>query len=778
MLLAAAVVAGGADKMTTDHRDEPGADGRMHAPKTAGTAPNIEDTIERTRTADTGLLHEGLEWGYCGPRPAGLGPVVVPQPTAEDRLLLSADNFDYDRVLDLLWLSGDVRGAQGNRSVRADKGIYDRNTSDLVAEGNIFLTDHGTRLIADEAQLNLASSRGNLTAVHYRLMGKTNARGSGERAKLVHSTLSRYRNLAYFTCRPGQEAWSLEAAELELDQAKGWGVARNAKLRVRGLPILYTPYLSFPIDNRRKSGILAPTVGNSDNKGIDVTIPYYWNIAPNLDATISVRHMGKRGPMLGTEFRYLSPYQKVKFSGEFLPGDKQFDSKDKRWALRIEQSWAFNRRWSAALDYNSVSDDQYLEDFGNRLEQTSTRTVERRGDLNYFGDNWHLLARLQEFQTLDATLAPESQPYARLPQLIFTKNPNSRVGPGIELGISGEYNYFHHDTRVYGHRVSLRPFTRWPLRKSYGHLIPQMNLYLAEYDLQNQQADKNAHPSYAIPSFNLDAELVFERTAKWFGQESLQTVEPRIFYLYTPFVDQEDTSVFDSANVGFSYHSLFRSNRYPGQDRIGDANQLTLGLTSRTLTRDSGQESLRASIGQILYFRNRDVQISGSPEEESSSPIAGLLSVRLPGNWTGQASLEYDPNQESHQMRKRTFELHYRTPDNRLFNLAYRFDFGAGAGTGYEDTDLSFSLPVTRQFQLAGRWHYSLLNNQTVEALAGIEYGQCCWRVRLVGRHLKNGLDSDGTNSIMLQVELAGLGSIGQQVDKFLERAVYGYSMH
>jgi len=742
-------------------------------PPEAVAAASIQATVA------TGLLHEGLDWDYCGLRPVRLGPAVrSPPPTMEDPLSLSADTSDYDKERDLLWLRGDVRGSQGSRFVAADEVVYDHNTSDLKAKGNIFLTDPGVRLIADEVRMNLESDQGSFSDVYYRLMGKINARGNADQAELVTPTLSRYRNIVYSACRPGQRAWSLDAAELELDQAKGQGVARHAKLRVRGVPVFYSPYLSFPIDSRRRSGFLVPSFGTSDRNGIDVTVPYYWHIAPHMDTTFSVRHMTKRGPMLETEFRYLSPRQRVRFSGEVLPQDSQRDSQDARWALRLEQGGAFGRRWATALDYRAVSDDHYFEDFGAQLEQTSTRYLERRGDLYYSGDSWYLLTRLQEFQTLDATLGPASQPYARLPQMVFGTSPRNRVGSGIELGVSGEYDYFHHDTIMHGHRAALQPFARWPLRRRYGHLIPQLNLHLAGYDLQNQQPDEETRPSYAIPSFNLDAELVFERTVKWFGQESLQTLEPRAFYLHTPLTEQAEIPVFDTVEQSFSYDSLFRPNRFVGWDRVGDANQVTLGLTSRTIARDSGQELLRASIGQILYARDRDIQLSGPPEEEGSSPIGGLLSARFLRNLTGRASFEYDPNQETDQLRKQTLELHYRTPDNRLLNLAYRFARDTGEEKLYENTDLSFSLPVERRFQLVGRWHYSLLDSQTVEAFAGLEYGQCCWRVRLLGHHLKNEPDSAGTNGIMLQVELAGLGSIGQRVDKFFQRSIYGYSIH
>jgi LPS-assembly protein len=543
---------------------------------------------------------------------------------------------------------------------------------------------------------------------------------------------------------------------------------------VRGVPVLYTPYLSFPIDDRRKSGILVPTIGTSEDNGFDVTVPYYWNIAPNIDATFFPRYMSDRGGMLGTELRYLTPRQRAELYAEIIPEDSKFEGRSPRWGFRVDHRARYSSRWSSTVDYNAVSDDEYLEDFGNNLDLTSTRNIQRLGDLIYQGDGWSLLTRLQDFQTVDASVLPRNRPYGRLPQVRLNTSQYD-LDFGIQLGAGVEYNYFQHNNKVHGHRAAAQPYARWPMRKSYGHLTPQVNLYLASYALNQQDVEKSDSPAFAIPSLNIDGELVFERTVQWFDQESLQTLEPRIYYLYTPLKDQDDIPVFDTAELSFSYYSMFRPNRFSGSDRIGDANQLTLGLTSRTLSMETGYELLRASVGQILYFKDREVQISGLPEEENTSAISGLLSARLLQDLTGRASFEWDPNQDTDRSRKRALELHYETDDNRVLNLVYRFDIGTSEATRYEDTDVSFRLPVTSQVQVVGRWYYSLLYSETVEAFAGIEYGQCCWRMRLLGRHLKNKSESAGSNTVMVQVELAGLGSIGNQVDKFLERGIYGY---
>jgi len=734
-----------------------------------------EPSKQTRRTTNTDRLYKGLDWKFCGPRPGKFGPAKLPsEPSAQDQLYLSADTFDYDQEMSLFWLKGDVELAQGSRQIAGDEIVYDRSTADLAAKGDVYLANPGVRLVAEKGQMNLKSDKGNLSDVHYRLWGKINARGEAARAELVDPTLTRYQDIVYTTCRPGQDAWALAASELELDQAAGWGTARDAKLRIRGVPVLYTPYISFPIDDRRKSGFLVPSVGSSNTNGIDVTVPYYWNIAPNMDATIAPRLMSKRGLMLGSEFRYLSAQQGARIYGEVIPQDREMNN-DTRWALHVQEAGRFAQRWRTDLRFNAVSDDQYLEDFGNQITETSKRNLVRRGDLTYRGDGWSLRTRLQDFQTVDTTIPPASRPYGQLPELALTTTPYV-LDSGLQLGVGAEYDYFTHDTKVYGQRVATQPYVSWPLRRSWGHLIPRLNLYLAGYDLRNQEPGKATHPSYAIPSFNLDSRLIFERGITWLNKEALQTLEPRVFYLYTPYKDQSDQPDFDSSELSLSYYSLFQPNRFTGWDRIGDANQVTLGLTSRTLSRDSGQELLRASIAQTLYFRDRDVQIAGPPQDAPSSPISGILGARFLQSWMGFASFEYDPNEATDPALKRSLEVHYQAPDDdRLLNLAYRFDLGTSEANRYENTDLSFRLPVSDRLKIVGYWNYSLLWSQTVEALAGIEYGRCCWRLRLVGQHLQSGQDSAGSTSVMVQVELAGLGAIGQRIDELLEHNIYGY---
>ena len=566
----------------------------------------------------------------------------------------------------------------------------------------------------------------------------------------------------------------IRANKLDIDNTTGRGVARDATLRVGDVPVLYTPYLNFPIDNRRQSGFLIPTVGLSDITGFDLSVPYYFNIAPNLDATLTPRIMGQRGLMLGGQTRFLTERQRGTLQGEIIPNDAKAEDDPTRWSVHAEQKGQFAPRWSTAININAVSDDQFLGDFGNSLEATSVRNLERRGDLVYSGNGWSMLSRVQQFQTVDATIKPSDRPYARLPQFLLNVTP-WRSDSGLEAGADGEYDWFDHSAKVDGQRLALAPWVSWPLRRPYGHLIPRAKLRTAGYALQDQAAGAPNDPSYLIPTASLDGKLIFERPISWFGRPSLQTLEPRLYYLYTPYQDQANIPTFDTTQLDFSFASLFRDNRFSGRDRIGDANQLTLGLTSRTLNEGDGRELLSASIGQILYFADRQVQIAGSAQDSQTSAVAGELAARFLAHWSGRASFQYDPQVDTNPWERRVVQLRYQTPDARLLNLAYRYNLGTSVDDRYEDTDLTFRLPLGRRVEVVGRWLYSLLYEETMDAFAGIEFGQCCWRVRLLARNYKNSPDSSGITSVMLQVELAGLGAFGQSIDKFLESGIYGY---
>ena len=748
-----------------------GAAGPPAAPgqrKVPAAEYSVEDTPDRR-------IDRNLAWDYCGPRPARLGPLPARSKSAEDEpVYVDADSVEYDRNEDMVRLRGGIILDRGDQHIEAEELTYNRETGDLVMVGRSYMGQSGLRLTGDDGRYNLETDRGAVHNANYRFTGASNLRGSAQDVEIVSSSLTRYQDIIYSTCRPGNDDWTLKASKLELDQDTGVGKARHARIRLRGIPVLYTPYISFPIDDRRKSGLLMPSIASSDENGFEVTTPYYWNISPAMDATFFPRVMSERGAMLGAEFRYLNKWQQGEIYGEILPNDRKSELETTRWALRWADNGNIAPSWSHDILINSVSDDQYLEDFGNSLESSSLRNLEQRGALSYGGKGWSLSTKVQAFQTIDATLPATLRPYGRVPQVQFRLN-RQRTKVGLEYDFVGEYDYFDHNHKVHGNRLAVVPELSWPLRRSYGHLIPSARLHASAYGLKGAAEDEPDNPSHLIPSLDLDGRLIFDRRLDWFGTQSTQTLEPRLYYLYTPYHDQMDTPVFDSSELSFDFNSLFRSNRFTGYDRIGDANQVTLGLTSRTIDNDTGRELLRASIGQIYYFEDRQVQIRGPAEDTTESSVAGELSLRLFEDLSGSASFQWNPYADEDQWEKRAVRLHYETPDERVLNLSYNFDLGASEALRYEDADLSFSLPVGRNTEIVGRWLYSMLHEETMDAFAGIEFGRCCWAVRLLGRHFKNKPDSNGNTTVMLQLELAGLGSFGHQVDKFLERGIYGY---
>ncbi len=724
-------------------------------------------------------VHRDLPWDYCGRRPAALGPAALaPAPGEQEPVHIDADAAEYDQGAALARLRGEVQIRRAGQTIEATEATYNQATGEATTTGLTFLENPGLRVTGSGAEFRLGTDQGSIWDAQYRLIGPSNARGTAAEVQILSRDLARFDQITYTTCPPASNAWAMTATKLDIDRSTGWGTARHATLRVLDVPVLYSPYVTFPIDDRRKTGLLIPTVGVSDSTGFDLTLPYYFNIAPNFDATLSPRIMSERGLMLGGEARFLTPAQRGLVEGQILPNDRGADGNPTRWAFHADQLGQFGPRWTTGVNFNAVSDDQYLVDFGTHLGATSVRNLEQRGDLTYVGRGWSLLSRVQQFQTVDQTLPASGQPYRRLPQLLLNATP-WRGDAGIEAGADAEYDYFDHDAKVYGQRLAMAPWVSWPLRRPYGHLIPRAKLRAAHYALIGQTPGEPSGPAYAIPTGSLDGKLIFERPVNWLGRPSLQTLEPRAFYLYTPYQDQDAAPTFDSTELDFSFASLFRDNRFTGRDRIGDANQLTLGLSSRTLDEGSGRELLSLSVGQALYFADRQVQIASPTQDSRTSSVAGELAARIAADWSGRASFQYNPNADIDPWEQRVLQLRYQSADARLLNLAYRYNLGTSTLDRYEDTDLTFRLPLGRRVELVGRWLYSLLYEETLDAFAGIEFGQCCWRVRLLARNYKHTAANAGTDTsttaVMLQVELAGLGKFGQSIDKFLERGIYGY---
>jgi LPS-assembly protein len=718
-------------------------------------------------------MDQGLDWDACQ-QPFRESDLTRPTPPQQNQQLqLAADSVEFDQGAGTSLLAGSVQLWRLEGYAEADRIAFDHQRQVAELFGNLFVQQAGLRATATQGYLELDENSGWLSDTEFRLT-QGSARGSAGLITLSGNDKSHYAEAVYTTCPPDREDWRLVASELEIDMAEGWGSARHARLQLAGLPVLYIPYFTFPVDDRRKTGLLIPSIGSSNRLGSELTLPYYFNLAPNYDATLTPRLMSKRGIMLGAELRYLGERQRAEISGELLPSDKQIspDHDQRRSALRFFHSSRPFAGLTTRIETDAVSDEDYLEDFGTGLAITSTRHLERVGEVRYNLGNWSLLGRVQNFQTVDDSLSVSQYPYRRLPQLL--SRYRGLIQPlGLKIGFSGEYTHFKHDSLSNGERLTLRPSLSLPLRRSWGHLIPKLSLNYATYKLDEDDNPANETPDYFVPAYSLAGGLVFERETHWFGTPALQTLEPRVLALYAPFDDQSEIPDFDSADLNLSFTNLFKENRFSGKDRFGDAKQIAFGLTSRWFQSGNGMERLRASIGQIYYGQDREVQLTGSTEDDPSSAIVAELSSRLGNHWRTTLTLRHNPHLDDEQIDKGRFTLRYNVPGQEQFNIDYNFKRDS-----IEDLDFSFYWPFGHKFSLFGKWKHSYLYERNMNRILGLEYGaRCCWKLRtLIQRYVANeDKDEEEETRFMLQLELRGLGALGHTVDRTMQETIYGF---
>jgi LPS-assembly protein len=718
-------------------------------------------------------IDAGIDWNQC--RVDASSPsdaVALPDSASDAPIEVTADTAILQDEPRQAEFSGAVELVQDTVRLETAHLLLNRTTGEAQIDGGFVLTQPTLRVAGERGSYQLASGEVRVEDASYRLPAMR-ARGDAETAAFLGNDISQLSNISYTTCAPGDDTWLLTAETLELDHAEGFGTARHASLRFQGVPVLYAPYFTFPIDDRRRSGVLVPTVGWGGNNGIDIAVPYYFNLAENYDLTLTPRLMSERGLLLGGEFRYLTENSNGTIEADLLPDDRKSDEYDMRGAFRVRSTTRFSARSWGTINAGYVSDSDYVSDLGGSLAATSATHVPRLGQLNYAGDTWDLVGSVEYFQTIDDTIAPEDRPYSQLPRVRFDlEQPDTKLG--VVYHLDAEYSNFHRKDSVRGHRVDLAPAISLPIREPSWYIEPRVGGRYTAYSLTDQVAGLDDTPDNLSGILSLDSGMYFDRATSWFGTASTQTLEPRFFYLLVPSSDQDDQPLFDTSELDFNFDNLFRENRFNGPDRLADANQATLALTSRINSQASGEELLRASIGQILYFSDLDVTLPGeSPIDDNTSAVVGELAARLGGGWHTRAGLQWDPHDgDNGTIDQALAQLSYRGDRRQIFNAAYRLRDGVA-----RQTDLAFFWPLDESLTLIGRHNYSLRDSRLLEALAGIEYGTCCWRVRALAREYTDGTGDDHNFAIMLQLELSGLGRLGDDIDSTLERGIYGYRL-
>jgi LPS-assembly protein len=599
----------------------------------------------------------------------------------------------------------------------------------------------------------------------------------------------------YTTCPLGNEDWMLTASDIDISQRSGIGIGRGVRLDFKGVPLLYTPFISFPVSNQRKSGFLFPTLGTSSRSGSSLSIPFYWNLAPNYDATLEPTYFTKRGAKLDTEFRFLNQFGNGQLDVAYLPDDREFGGE--RSLVRFVDQSDFSRRVRLDIDAANAGDDQWFEDFGLGPEGTSVTYLNRSASLTYLDDRWLAILHAQNFQTIDfptngrQPIAPMDRPYTLLPQLAVRASfPDQPFG--LTYGMDMELGNFQHnvDGLSTGWRSDFAPEVRMPLRAAGLYIEPAASWRYTTYKLNEDDLPVGAEDSLSrsAPILSVDGGMVFERL---FGSQKqrISTIEPRFMYLYVPYRNQDDLPVFDTGLADLNLVQLFRTNRYVGADRLGDANQVAIGFTSRWLDADTGEQYIAATVGQAYYFDQPRVALPGEViEDPESSDIVAELDLRAYGDWNIRGGIQWDPGETRSERGQLT--LQYQPEYDRVMNLGYRF-----RRDRLEQVDGSVAWPVSKQWSIYARMVYSLegdaLDDSTqpdgsqirrnekgvIDQFAGFEYRSCCWRLRMVGRRYVSDRTGDLDTSVLLQLELNGLSNVGVGANTFLERSIRGYSV-
>jgi len=721
------------------------------------------------------------------PTAAGLGlrlerellPVVPADLDEDVPIFVEADRIEgvQDRQLDAM---GDVVVRRRGQQLQSDRLSYSFTDNAVTASGNVRFRRLGDLLTGDYAYFDLDTESGVIDKPTYSFTrapapaggslglpgqpssasGPSQARGEARRLELRDRTRYRAERATYTNCDVGDDDWYLGVSSLDLDRLRDVGVARNATVYFKGVPILYSPWINFPITGQRKTGFLPPAFGTTNNSGFEVTLPFYWNIAPNRDYTLSPRLLAKRGLQLGNEFRYLSERYSGELRADYL-NDRE--ANDDRWAVAFRHSHAFTSRLTGNVNYQRVSDDTYFVDLSNRVAATSQTNLPHEAYLRYNGDWWSLFGRYQRFQTLQDPLAPTTPPYFRVPQLVL--NAARQNVRGFDLDFFGEVVNFQHDDLDSAVRQIYYPSAEYRFGGSYFYATPKVGLHYTAYHYKDGPRSSDGR---LLPIVSLDTGMNFSRRVSVFGRALVQTLEPRLYYVYIPYEDQDDLPVFDTAIADFNLAQIFTENRFSGWDRINDANQVTAAVTTRFLDARNGREWLRAILGQRYFLKEQQVTLgAGDVRDFDRSDLLAGVSGSITRSLWADVGLQY--NLDENESSRFNAAVRYRPQPGKVLNAGYRYTRDL-----VEQVDLSAQWPLTRRWTGLARWNYSLREKTLVEALGGVEYNAGCWAARFVVHDFVTATD-ERSRAFFVQLELSGLSSIGTSPLQVLGQSIFGY---
>ena len=710
-------------------------------------------------------------------------------------------------------LEGHVVLRQGEREIQAQRIDYDTHRDIIRTRGGIRYSDPRLRVTGRGGSYSPLEGA-QFEDAQFSLL-RPAAHGTARQMQLTPQGVLRLRGVAFTTCPQIPPAWVLRAGRIRLDTHRRVGTAENARIDLHGVPILYLPWVSFPLGNVRKSGFLFPTFGNTSRGGFQISTPVYWNIAPNADFTLQPTEYQRRGADIGGDFRFLTHRGHGELDWDYLPYDGAYHGSRSR--IRLRSVTELPDQLRLTLNGENVSDTAYFEDFSSGPEGTSTAFLDRRAVLSYRSVHWNIQGMAQQFQTIDSTLPLNDRPYSRVPDLNIGADYGWGPGDLVRYGFKSEMVDFQrpdHATGVTGWRFDFKPVVSLNLGGPGYYVRPSIAWRATQYELSHTAAGQPSSPSRTLPIASVDTGLRLQRPV---GRHGLKLImlEPRLMYLYVPYRNQSTgrhaLPIFDTGLPDLVPVELFRTNRYVGADRVGDANQINAALTARLLNNRDGRQYLAATIGEEFYFETPRVTLPGEVVPTiGRSDLVAELALTAFRHWSARADLQWDP--QASEAQRADVTLQYRPAANRVINLGYRFVRNTiqqsalaasscvttaarlaggccaqisplASNCGVQQAEISAAWPIGHSWLLFARGIYSLKDHEALERFAGFEYRACCWSVRLGARRyvavrptLGGGRTGAQDTGIYLQVELTGLASVGSAPDAFLSETIPGFA--
>ncbi len=699
------------------------------------------------------------DWSLC--RTPALTPLepMQPQPSAGGLVTEIEAGRLFSLDGQVLEFSDRVRLRQGERRIEAEHLRLERDQQRIETDRPVLFSDRSLELRASRLLLQGQPRIGQLDEVAFTL-SENHLRGNARRVALEGADLSRFEQVRYTTCDPGSAAWSLSASTLEIDRASGRGTATHSVLRLAGVPVFYLPWLQFPIDDRRMSGLLTPTLESSEEGGTALSLPIYWNLAPNYDMTLTPTFYSRRGAKLDTENRYLFAGHEGRL--ELATLDDQTTGTH-RWLERWSHQAELGAGIHASLLYQNISDPAYLDDFEPATDGKSRDWLNSSARFTARPLAWNASLLYERYQTLNLSKPASERPYERWPQIDLDRLFISEHSDW-QLDWKNQWSNFRHDSNIEGERLWLRPRLRYRREGATGYLQASLGLDHAAYRL-DQAINGDAEPTRDVPLYSLDGSLVFERLAGP-ARGLRQTLEPRLFLLYVPYREQNGLPDFDTSKLPENLDSIFSDNRFSGGDRVGDAQQISLSLTTRLLDADE-RERFSATLGQAYWLKDRRVSLDGQADVRKHSPLMGRLRYSPNPAWTLDLSLSYDTDDKRYEQGD--IALRQRG-DRSALNLEYHL-----RRDKLEQSTLSWVYPMSPALQLFAKRQYSIRNRKPVENLFGLAWQSCCWGFKLLYREAANREFTQLDRSILFELTLKGLGSAGTNIDAIAESAILGY---